>query len=133
MNTGVSNEHRLRLRKLWFGCGFLLLILVAVVSLAPVPGGPEGSDKVAHVVLYAILAGWFSLIVNRFKSLIIIFSGLTAYGLLMEYCQGMTAYRSMETADAIANGIGAGLGLIGHFTPLRGWLIQVDRQLSASR
>jgi len=122
-----------RLRKLWFACGIGLLILVAVLSLMPVPDVPAGNDKIVHIIMYAFLSGWFSLIVNRHKSLWWVLFGLIAYGLIMEILQGFTEYRSTELADAVANSIGATIGLIFHFTRLRQWLINFDHQLSGYR
>ena len=133
MKVTPVTGRQLRLRKLWFGCGFLVMILVAVASLAPVPEGPELNDKVVHIIIYTILSAWFSLIVARTASLRWVFIGLVGYGILIELLQGMTAYRSLEIADAIANSIGAALGLICYFTPLRRWLIKLDYQLAASR
>lgn len=127
------HDSHLKLRKLWFGCGFLMLLVVAVLSLIPVPQSPEGSDKVAHIVIYAILSGWFSVIVSRQNSLWRVFIGVAAYGALIELLQGQTGYRSLELADAVANTIGAALGVVCHFTRLRQVLVKLDYRLSASR
>lgn len=126
------HDSQLKLRKLWLGCGLILLLIVAVLSLIPVPQSPEGSDKVAHVVLYAILSGWFSLIVSEQKSLWWVFFGVAGYGALIELLQGQTGYRSLELADAIANSIGAAIGLGCRFTRLRQVLSKIDYRLSAS-
>lgn len=119
----------LRLRWLWFACGFGMLALVAILSLMPVSGA-GGNDKLAHILMYAFLSSWFSLLVIRYRSLCWVLFGLIAYGLLMEFLQGLTDYRSAELADAIANSIGATIGLIFRFTRLRDWLIRIDHQLS---
>ncbi|NNE62981.1 MAG: VanZ family protein [Gammaproteobacteria bacterium] len=110
-----------------------MLLVVAVLSLIPVPQSPEGSDKVAHIVIYAILSGWFSVIVSRQNSLWRVFIGVAAYGALIELLQGQTGYRSLELADAVANTIGAALGVVCHFTRLRQVLVKLDYRLSASR
>ncbi len=122
----------LRLRWLWFTCGFGMLMLTALLSLMPV-SGDIGNDKVGHILMYSFLSSWFSLLVMQNRSLWWVFFGLTAFGLLMEFLQGLTDYRSAEFADAIANSIGAAIGLVFHFTRLRVWLIRVDQQLSGLR
>jgi VanZ family protein len=127
------HDSHLKLRKLWLGCGLLMVLIVAAVSLIPLPQIPEGSDKVAHIVIYAILSGWFSIIVSRQKSLWWVFCGVAGYGALIELLQGQTGYRSSELADAVANGIGAALGVVCHFTRLRQFLLTIDYRLSASR
>ncbi|MDH5353481.1 MAG: VanZ family protein [Gammaproteobacteria bacterium] len=115
-------------RYLWFACGFLLLLLIAIASLMPV-SGDVGNDKLAHVIMYAIPSIWFSLLIERPGSLWRILLGLTAYGLLMEVFQGLTDYRSMEFADAVANSLGVLLGLGFYFTPCRRWLVAIDHRL----
>ncbi len=120
----------LRLRWLWFSCGFGMLVLTAFLSLMPV-SGVGGNDKLGHILMYACLSSWFSLLVIRYRSLWWVLIGLIAYGLLMEFLQGLTDYRSAEIADAIANSIGAGIGLAFRFTRLRDWLIGIDHRLSA--
>lgn len=129
----MTAGQQLRMRKLWFGCGYLMLVLAALASLIPVPAGPEGSDKIAHILVYAILSAWFAIIVIRSSSLWWVFTGLVGFGILMEALQGMTGYRSLELADAIANSVGVCLGLVCRFTRLRQWLIRLDLQLAASR
>ena len=119
----------LRLRWLWFTCGFGMLVLVTILSLMPV-SGVSGNDKLAHILMYAFLSSWFSLLVIRDQSLWWVLFGLIAYGLLMEFLQGLTDYRSAEIADAIANSIGATIGLIFRFTRVRVWFIRIDQLLS---
>ena len=125
-----SKENIWHLYQLWIGLGVVLLILIAILSLIPVPDGPAGNDKLAHVIMYAIPSSWFSLIVMRRTSLVWIFVALMSYGLLMEFLQGLTDYRSAEFGDAMANGLGAIIGLMSHFSPLRRWLIIIDHRLS---
>ena len=63
MNSGLRTEFDLQLRNIWLSLGYALLVAVAVLSLIP---GPDigGSDKLLHFTTYAILSGWFSLIVR---------------------------------------------------------------------
>ena len=112
-------------KHLWYACGFALLMFIAIGSLMPV-SGDVGNDKLAHVIMYTMPSIWFSLLVDRPGSLWKIFLGLTAYGLLMEVFQGLTDYRTMEFADALANGLGILTGLFFYFTPCRRWLSAID-------
>ena len=95
--------------------------------------GRVGSDKIAHIIVYAILSAWFAIIVVRSSSLWWIFISLVGFGILMEVFQDLTGYRSLELADAIANSVGVCLGLLCRFTRLRQWLIRLDLQLAVSR
>lgn len=127
-------SNHLQLGKLWFFCGILLLLLVAVLSLTPVPvEGPDNFDKLAHLLIYAFLSGWFSLLATKPADLRWSFSLLVIYGVLLEVLQGMTDYRSFEVADAIANTIGAALGVTVYFTRLRFALVNIDQRLAGLR
>lgn len=119
----------LQLRRLWYGCGAALLLAVGLLSLLPVPDIVVG-DKLSHLVTYALLGAWFSLLAARPGALVAVFFGLLGYGALIELLQGMTAYRYAEWADLLANGIGILLGLPFHFTPLRRLLLRIDALLA---
>jgi hypothetical protein len=118
----------LQLTKYWFALAYILLLVLGILSLMPVPD-IGGSDKVAHFVVYCVLSAWFSLLVERPKSLWFILFGLTSYGLLLEYLQSLTSYRSGDLADAVANSLGVISGLAFYFSPLRRILREVDSWL----
>ena len=125
----TSSSDRLKLHVVWFGLAYALLLFVAIVSLIPISADGDVSDKLMHLLTYAVLSSWFSLIVGRANSLFRICIGLIAFGILIEFLQGMTSYRSAEVADAIANSLGVLIGLTFHFTPLHRLLRSVDAGL----
>jgi VanZ family protein len=105
------------------------LLVVAVLSLTPAAPSIGGSDKLGHFLAYATLSLAFSLIIRQRKSLWRILFGLIAFGILMEYLQGLTGYRYADPEDALANSIGVVFGLLFHFSPLRRVLLKVDAYL----
>jgi len=127
-----SIETELQLPKLWFALAYSITLAVGVLSLIP---GPDigASDKLAHFLTYAILSAGFSLIVEQRRSLWLILFGLIAYGLLLEFLQGLTGYRFEDMADALANSLGVITGLGFYFSPLRGILRRLDRWLQSRR
>lgn len=124
-------QFELRLKPLWFGLIYMLLLIITVLSLIPTGNSSNlgNIDKLAHFLAYAVLSTGFSLVVQQRKSLWWIFFGLNGYGLLMEYLQGLTGYRTADINDAIANGIGVITGLFTYFSPLRGLLQRIDFRL----
>jgi VanZ family protein len=131
MGTGPSSSApaRLRFTRAWYSLGVLFLLVVGLLSLVPV-SGTGVSDKLSHLLTYFCLAGWFSLLAANRRSLIWVFAGLFAYGILIELLQGMTSYRTAEWGDLLANGIGAGAGVLLYFTPLKGLLAYIDNRLA---
>jgi VanZ family protein len=75
----------------------------------------------------------FSIIIRQRLSLWWVLFGLIAFGVLMEYLQGLTGYRYADPEDALANSIGVVFGLLFHFSPLRRVLLKVDAYLHRLR
>jgi len=120
---------RLKLVKIWYFIGAMMLLAVAALSLMPAPDIGV-SDKLSHLVTYFLLAGWFSLLsVNR-VALGWTVVGLIGYGILIELLQGMTAYRYPEWGDVLANGVGVLTGILLYFSPLPRLLKFVDSRLA---
>ena len=121
--------HRLKLIRLWYGLGFLLLLAVMVASLLPAPDIGVG-DKSSHLLVYFVLSGWFSLIAANRTILVYSLVGLVLFGILIEGLQGLTGYRYAEWGDVLANSLGCLLGSIGYLPPLRRLFAVIDARLA---
>jgi len=119
----------LKLVKLWYLLGGLMLLMVGAVSLMPVPDVGV-NDKFSHLVTYFFLGGWFSLLATNRVSLGWTIIGLIAYGILIELLQGMTAYRYAEWGDVLANASGTMAGILLNFSPLPRLLGYIDSKLA---
>lgn len=128
MMASYFRVMRLQLGWLWYSLGALLLIAVAVVSLMPVPATGV-SDKLAHLLTYSVLGGWFALIARSLMVLGWSMAGLVAYGMLIELLQAQTGYRFAEWGDVLANSAGCVLGSLVFFTPLRRLMVLIDSKL----
>ncbi|MCW8930182.1 MAG: VanZ family protein [Gammaproteobacteria bacterium] len=98
-------------RKLWLILGILYIGFILAGSLLREPDisimSFEYKDKVIHFTAYFILVAWFVQLYKKTSSRIIILVGAILLGVTIEYLQGMTAYRSFDYFDGIANSIGA--------------------------
>ena len=119
---------QLQLWRLWYAMGAVLLIAVATVSLMPAPSTGV-NDKLAHLLTYAVLGGWFALIARDRVVLAWSIVGLVAYGMLIELLQARTGYRFAEWADVLANSMGCAAGSLVYFTPLRRLMAYIDGRL----
>ena len=119
----------LKLVKIWYLLGGLMLLAVGTVSLMPVPDVGV-NDKLSHLVTYFFLGGWFSLLATNRVSLGWTIIGLIAYGILLELLQGMTAYRYAEWGDVLANASGTMAGILLYFSPLPRLLGYIDSKLA---
>ena len=93
----------------------LTLIVTAVLTVAmlwPInqpPPGPDGSDKVVHLIAFAALA--FPLARTGRFGLIPVFVGASAFGGLIELIQRSFG-RSADMQDWIADIVGVALGIV---------------------
>lgn len=95
-------------RHIWQAAFYFLGLAILVLSLLPIDH-PEvaSNDKVNHFIAYGLLTFLGCLAYGR-RLLIVV--GVIAFGALVEVLQGLTGYRFLSIADAIANALGAFLG-----------------------
>ncbi|WP_256645765.1 VanZ family protein [Thermomonas paludicola] len=116
---------------LWAGLWMLAIAVVVAGSLLPgkdLPALPV-SDKFEHFAAYAVLAGGAVQLFARRLSWGFICVLLVLMGIGLEFLQAqMGLGRTLDRADALANGIGALIGLASAFTPLRDALLEFDHR-----
>lgn len=99
---------------LWLGITFYLLV-------KPDDGQPKrfdfpGSDKVAHVIIFAIMSSLINILIKHFSQLnlkviyTISILAVTAFGAVMEIVQLQFFSRGCEFYDVVADFGGAALG-----------------------
>lgn len=96
-------------RILPFVTAVLLSVIILFTPQSGVPDSPPGTDKVVHVLLFALLAGtglWARL--PRLPLL----AGLVAYAAVSEVLQWLITPlgRGGDVADALVDVVGVGLG-----------------------
>jgi VanZ family protein len=119
----------LRLLILWQAIGWLYVALVIYESLTPsppeLPGFP-GSDKLVHLGVYALIMVWFGFIYEPGKRLAILGALFFMLGMILEFIQGATGYRSMELSDMISNAVGLLAGGLLAKTRLSATLVRLE-------
>ena len=118
------------LRPLWMIGLALYLALIALLSLLPppeLPLDPGPFDKLWHALGYAVAGLGCVPLLRRPGGFVLAATALTGFGLALEFLQGAGGVRSFDLMDALANGVGACLGLLAGFSPLRGLLAESRR------
>ncbi|NRQ10111.1 hypothetical protein XMV208_000698 [Aliiroseovarius sp. xm-v-208] len=103
-------QGQMKLRRMAIGSAvtLVLAVVIAVLTLAPMPaGGPAGSDKIYHILAFACLAFPLPLVRPRWTVWVIL--SVIAYGGAIEVIQPFFG-RQAEWVDLVADGIGAILG-----------------------
>jgi len=109
MERFVTRERR-ELRRIVIGSAatLILALIIAVLTLAPMPsGGPAGSDKIHHILAFAGLALPLPLVRPRLAIWVVL--GVIAYGGSIELVQPFFG-RQAEWADLVADAFGAVVG-----------------------
>lgn len=119
--------------KLWLGIwifGWLLCVVLSVITPPDVSLDVENSDKIGHFLAYGILSAW-AVMIFQSKSLWWKSSAaLICLGIAMEFAQGyLTSNRMMDWHDALANAMGVGLGLCMSLLPMQVLLLRLDRKI----
>ena len=124
-------EAALRHKNIWRSIAWLIILAIIVLSLMPNPDRLtpfSASDKFLHALAYGVSMLWFGLCFNRNK-LFFIGGGLVLLGIVLEFMQGQTGYRTMSLLDIIANCVGVSAGLLLSFSPLSRSLQYIEQRL----
>jgi VanZ family protein len=122
----------LRYPRVWFFAGVLIALVVTFYSLLPAERLPQVgvSDKIEHIVAYALLGFWFASVVARWDYIFMLLA-LLALGGGIEIVQGlMKMGREADILDFVADCVGAGGGVVLALTPLGRWPLLIERLLS---
>jgi VanZ family protein len=122
----------LRWLPLWLATGWLLVTAVIYLSLTPAPPQLElpQSDKVGHVLAYAVLMFWFIQIYHQRRVRILIAVGFIFLGVGLEFLQGYAGERQFEIEDMLANTVGVALGWISGPPRTGNLLIRIESLVS---
>jgi len=106
----------MRLRKLWWTLGVLMVAGVLAICLVPVnmhSALPAYNDKFMHAVTFVLLAVWFGGLQRAtLNKRLLLAALLLSFGVFIEILQSFTVYRSAELADFVADAGGVFLGLV---------------------
>lgn len=124
----VSHSFKLAHRRTWIALGVTIIAAIWILSLIPDPPhiGIEGEDKVGHFVAYGVLMLWWSQLLVRSWDRLLIAAAFAAMGILIEFVQGWTGWRTFEVADMIADAVGVALGWCIACTPAGSILARVE-------
>jgi VanZ family protein len=127
---GLRGFHR---PGLWVSLWLLLVLAVVVTSLLPADELPEppfsGVDKLEHFFAYAVLSAYAAMLFAGRRAQSLAAVGLIALGIGLELAQGaLTQSRQADSADALANALGALAGLMVAPTPAALILLRLDRR-----
>jgi VanZ family protein len=123
------------LRRYWLLGGIGIVLLLWVLSLIPQPPnfGVKNEDKLFHALAYGGTMWWWGQYwpsMRRRFQLALVFALM---GVAVEYVQGWTGWRTFDTHDMIANGIGVLLGWIIVQTPAGSLLSRLTMLAMARR
>ena len=103
-----SLHKTIRLHRLWWVLGWLMVALILFLSLMPSPPKVgDISDKWQHTFAYALMMSWFAQLTLRHWRTAVL---LVVMGVGVEILQGWSGLRYYEEMDMVANTAGVLLG-----------------------
>ena len=132
--SGSRAAARLRFYPVWLSLGLLMVALIIYLSLAPLKPIKVVEfpfrDKVAHFVAYFATTFWLGQIFRKRSTSSAIALALTALGVILEFIQGTTDYRTIDVLDMAANAVGVAAGLFLAWTRLGNTLFVLENALN---
>ncbi len=129
--TDTLGLKPLRHARWWLGLWGLAISSVIVASLLPafvLPQVAAGGDKLEHFLAYFLLAASAVQLFATRATLLGSGLGLVLLGIALEIAQGVfTSTRQMDPHDALANTLGVIGGMSTALTPMRDWLLCMQR------
>ena len=122
-----------RYRRIWLVVGWGMVVTVVILSLIPLEIDlGHNRDKLAHFAAYGGLSFWFGMLIEGRGRELRVAAAFALLGVVLEFLQGLTDYRTFEIADMIANATGAALGWGLAQTPLAKALGWIERLIAAA-
>lgn len=102
----------MRILGLALGWGWAATIVWLSLTPRPPELNVQHGDKLGHFAAYGLLTFWFCLLYHRRPTRALYLIGFIAMGVILEFLQGMTGYRTFDLWDMGANTAGALLGMM---------------------
>jgi VanZ family protein len=102
-----------KLRWAWLVLGWLWVVIIFYLSLMSQPPQPAhfwNADKLEHALAYCLLMLWFCQVYRQRSARMLLAAILLVMGVMIEYLQRETGYRTFDYADMLANTTGIVVG-----------------------
>jgi VanZ family protein len=129
--TRAEAGPQLRLRRLWWGLGWFMVLFILASTLSPARYVPDLHlwDKAEHAIAFFGLTFWFGGLVSRQRYPVVAFVMLLLGGGL-EIAQGaMNWGRDEDIMDFVADSVGVSIALVLLYAGLGAWIQWVERLL----
>ncbi|MGH8139103.1 MAG: VanZ family protein [Steroidobacteraceae bacterium] len=129
-----AGRRELRLARLWWLMGWLLLLGVVYACLEPSSSAPNlhVNDKIEHAAAYFLMGFWFGGLLEQ-RSYPLLAFGLLFLGALIEVAQAVMGWgRTGDVRDFIADAVGVAASLALVYAGLGSWLMQLERRCGLS-
>jgi VanZ family protein len=126
---------KLKLARLWWALGWLLVLIVTIGCLEPARYVPDlhVSDKLEHAGAYFGMTCWFGGLIQR-RSYWILALWMLAFGGAIEVAQGVMGLgRDADVRDFAADAIGVAAALTLVYIGLGAWPRRIERFVGLAR
>lgn len=128
------SQPQLRFFRVWLGIclsGCAVLVYACLMPNPPQPQGIAYFDKVEHILAFCVLGAGFGAILQDCHVRVLV--GLALLGGVIELLQSLTAYRSGDPLDMVADVAGIIIGLLMARFGMMRWLYYIDQHAFPER
>jgi VanZ family protein len=132
MRQPAGVDPLFRFRRAWEGIGAVLVAVVVFLSLVPSHIevlGAQG-DKYEHVLAYATLMLWHAQLYTRRESRVRLAVAFVTLGIVLEFVQRLSGWRTFDLGDAAAGVLGVAIGGLAAPPRLPNFLLMLEAAIS---
>jgi len=131
----MESNPDLKYKFFWLLIGYAIVALIVYLSLTSKPLdlnlGFVNQDKLYHALAYFTLMFWFTQIYHKKLQRVLLTVIFVLLGLLMEYAQSFSPYRTADVFDMLANSTGVMLAFFATHWRLRNMLVRFEAILAS--
>jgi len=131
----MESNPDLKYKFFWLLIGYGIVALIVYLSLTSTPLdlnlGFANQDKLYHALAYFTLMFWFTQIYHKKLQRGLLAVIFVLLGLLMEYAQSFSPYRTADVFDMLANSTGVLLAFFATHWRLRNMLVRFEAILAS--
>jgi len=131
----METNPDLKYKFFWLLIGYAIVALIVYLSLTSTPLdlnlGFANQDKLYHALAYFTLMFWFTQIYHKKLQRGLLTVIFVLLGLLMEYAQSFSPYRTADVFDMLANSTGVLLAFFATRWRLRYMLVRFEAILAS--
>ncbi len=129
LKPSLKTALKINVHQFWLAVGIAIIALLWYLSLMRSPPNIDvvDGDKYGHLLAYAGTMWWWAQLWRTWRKRLRLAFLLAMMGVVIEFVQGATGWRTFDVMDMLANGAGVLVGWGVAMTPLGKLLVVIEK------